>query len=88
MLHKITTVAPNKPISVPGLSSYDYALVMAYTGDYGMRSSVLVPTHNANAALPSEAGTQGVNISGGTINGLDINTKDVLIYCVYGVVMP
>lgn len=81
-------VAPNKSISVPGLSGYDYALVMAYTGDYGIRSSVLVPTHNANAAFPSEAGTQGVNISGDTINGLDINTKNVFIYRVYGVVMP
>ena len=88
MLGKITTVAPNKSISVPGLSGYDYALVMAYTGDYGMRSSVLVPTHNANAAFPSEAGTQGVNILDDTIKALNINTKDVLIYCVYGVVMP
>ena len=61
---------------------------MAYTGDYGIRSSVLLPTRNANAAFPSEAGTQGVSISGGTISGLDINTKNVLIYRVYGVVMP
>lgn len=61
---------------------------MAYTGDYGIRSSVLTPTQNANAAFPSEAGTQGVNISGDTINGLDINTKNVFIYRVYGVVMP
>lgn len=88
LLGDISNVAPGGSISVPGLSGYDYALVMAYTGDYGIRSSVLTPTQNANAAFPSEAGTQGVNISGGTINGLDINTKNVFIYRVYGVVMP
>lgn len=78
---------PGDSVSVPGLSSHAWTLVMGYTGNYGERSSALVPGvgANCNVVFPSRSGAQIVKKAGSSLQAPSDNTAAIYLSAVYGV---
>lgn len=83
----MTQLAPGESVSVPGLSSHAWTLVMGYCGNYGERTSTLIPGRgaSANVALPSRAGTQIVRQAGDAITAPADNTSSIWVNAVLGI---
>ena len=87
LLNQVTQLAPGESVIVPGLSSHAWTLVMGYCGNYGERTSTLIPGRgaSANVALPSRAGTQIVRQAGDAITAPTDNTSSIWVNAVLGI---
>lgn len=81
---------PGESVNVDGMGSYQFLLVLGYTGTNGARWSVIFSpgvTSNSNISAPGDSGTallvqSSVN---GTITSVNTNTQRVTIARVAGI---
>lgn len=83
-----TSLAAGESTTVDGITSYGFALVLAYSAPNGFRSAVLMPTGNSVASVPGMDGAQGIRVQGNVVTAIGSNTEKVTVTHVFGVVMP
>ena len=88
LLRTTTPLEPGESTTVDGITSFGFALVLAYSSPNGFRSAVLMPTGNSVAAVPGMAGAQGIRVQGDVVTAISSNTEKVTVTHVFGVVMP